>query len=380
MISPPLKTSFLWHKFSLPAVWLQILGSSPIMGTLQKLLFSSSFFSLLFLLSVHGGHHHRHSHHFNFRPNKLFVFGDSYADTGNTPKSLASSWKIPYGITFPGKPAGRFSDGRVLTDYLARFIGVKSPIPYRLRNFAVNNLKYGMNFAYGGTGVFDTLFPGPNMTTQIDFFRQLINDKVYNTTDLLSSVALVTLSGNDYSTYIARTGSTQALQGFITKVVNKYTVDLKRIKGLGVKKIAVCGLQPLGCLPSSTFASSFQRCNGADNKGVSFHNLLLKQKVAKLNKQTKDSSFLILDLYSAFMTILKNKGKHPGDSKFENPLKPCCIGVSTEYSCGNVDENGAKKYTVCDNPEAAFFWDRVHPTQQGWRSVYRALQATLKKL
>ena len=50
---------------------------------------------------------------------KLFVFGDSYADTGNWEK-FAASWKEPYGFTFPGKPAGRFSDDRVLTDYIGR--------------------------------------------------------------------------------------------------------------------------------------------------------------------------------------------------------------------------------------------------------------------
>lgn len=48
---------------------------------------------------------------------KLFVFGDSYVDTGNLGNS-ANSWKKPYGFTFPGKPAGRFSDGRVLTDFV----------------------------------------------------------------------------------------------------------------------------------------------------------------------------------------------------------------------------------------------------------------------
>lgn len=91
----------------------------------------------------------------------------------------------------------------------ARFIGVKSPIPYRWRNVGIKHLKYGMNFAYGGTGVFDTLAPEPNMTTQIDFFQQMINDKIYSTVDLQSSVALVSLSGNDYSTYVARNGSAQ---------------------------------------------------------------------------------------------------------------------------------------------------------------------------
>ena len=62
--------------------------------------------------------HHHHHRLFNFLPSKLFVFGDSYADTGNNKKSEANSWKYPYGITFPGKPAGRYSDGRVLTDFL----------------------------------------------------------------------------------------------------------------------------------------------------------------------------------------------------------------------------------------------------------------------
>lgn len=51
---------------------------------------------------------------------KLFVFGDSYVDTGNWDKS-SGSWHSPYGSTFPGKPTGRFSDGRVLTDYIGHF-------------------------------------------------------------------------------------------------------------------------------------------------------------------------------------------------------------------------------------------------------------------
>ena len=78
-----------------------------------------------------GGGSHRHRHRerrssqslgggelWNSNPRKLFVFGDSYVDTGNNRKPAAKSWQYPYGVTFPGKPTGRFSDGRVLTDYL----------------------------------------------------------------------------------------------------------------------------------------------------------------------------------------------------------------------------------------------------------------------
>lgn len=83
----------------------------------------------------------------------------------------------------------------------AKFMGVKSPFPYRRRHLVAKNLKNGMNFAYGGTGVFDTVYSGPNMTTQIDFFRRLIRHNVFTANDIESSVALVTVAGNDYTTY-----------------------------------------------------------------------------------------------------------------------------------------------------------------------------------
>lgn len=78
-------------------------------------------------MHLHAGQQQQvlgHRQLYGFRPTKLFVFGDSYVDTGNIPKSVLGSWKEPYGLTFPGKPAGRFSDGRVLTDYLGKFINI----------------------------------------------------------------------------------------------------------------------------------------------------------------------------------------------------------------------------------------------------------------
>ncbi|KAK7268411.1 hypothetical protein RIF29_21109 [Crotalaria pallida] len=61
---------------------------------------------------------------------KLFVFGDSYVDTGNFLHS--GSYKPPSGITFPGTPAGRFGNGRVLTDYLGNIIFFSSSLYYSL--------------------------------------------------------------------------------------------------------------------------------------------------------------------------------------------------------------------------------------------------------
>lgn len=56
----------------------------------------------------------------------LFAFGDSYADVGNTPRTgpnTGKGWIYPYGITWPntnGPPAGRFSDGKVQTDWISK--------------------------------------------------------------------------------------------------------------------------------------------------------------------------------------------------------------------------------------------------------------------
>lgn len=70
--------------------------------------------------------------------------------------------------------------------------------------------------------------------------------------------------------------------------------------------------------------------------------------------------------------------------RFENPLKPCCDGIEPTDSCGIVGVAGKKKYTICENPKAAFFifyfWDGIHLTDEGWKTVYEALQPSLKNL
>ncbi|XP_015951464.1 GDSL esterase/lipase At5g03610 isoform X1 [Arachis duranensis] len=325
------------------------------------------FLTLIFLSGHIGLQAEARVRHYG--PTKLFVFGDSYVDAGNTRKDQPGSWKQPYGITFPGKPAGRFSDGRVFSDYIAKYLGLKSPVPYNLRKMMPNNLKYGMNFAYGGTGVFNTTSKNPNMTIQIDFFEKLIKENVYTASDLSNSIAYVSVAGNDYNYYLTINGSIQGFPSYIASVINQTTKDLIRIKNLGVKKVAIGGLQPLGCLPLITSTSSFQKCNETFNNLVAIHNNLLNQSITKL-KQSYKGGFLIIDLFDSFTSVLN----HPKTYNLHNELIPCCLGTSQGFTCGDVDNNNVKKYKVCENPKTAFFWDLFHPTQAGWHAVYNKLQ------
>ncbi|KAE9619284.1 hypothetical protein Lalb_Chr02g0151481 [Lupinus albus] len=63
-----------------------------------------------------------------------------------------------------------------------------------------------------------------------------------------------------------------------------------------------------------------------------------------------------------------------------NPLQPCCSKMKAGYQCGQVDENGNKKYTLCENPELSFFWDNVHPAQNGWYSIFKKLEPSLSQI
>ncbi|EOA20968.1 hypothetical protein CARUB_v10001303mg [Capsella rubella] len=332
--------------------------------------------SLLFgdITGVESSKHHQRN---SYGSTKLFVFGDSNVDTGNLKKNESEAWIVPYGITYPGTPSGRYSDGRVSTDYLAKFLRIKSPIPYQMKDHVGHErLQYGMNFAYGGTGVFDTVYlKGLDMTYQIGLFEKLIGD-IYSPSDLSSSLALVSVAGNDYFTHIVDNGISLSIFQIVKRVINQIEVNLRRIHALGVKKIAIPSLQPLGCLPMYTRGSSYQKCNDIINALTIIHNSALQKVVAKLNKETKQSTaFVVLDYYKAFLTVLNNKGENPGITNFKTLYKPCCEG-----ECGSVDMNGVKNYTLCDDPNSAFFWDEFHPGQQGWNAVYSVLTKNLRAL
>ncbi|EEF37387.1 hypothetical protein RCOM_1085850 [Ricinus communis] len=141
------------------------------------------------------------------------------------------------------------------------------------------------------------------MATQINFFQQLLEEKVYTKQDLKFSVAFVSVAGNDYNTYLYKNGALEDMSNFTASLIKQLSTNLKRIHGLGVQKVAVTSLQPIGCLPELAASSSYQNCSESLNAASEFHNLILQQAVQKLNNESqKHVVYEILDLYSAFMS------------------------------------------------------------------------------
>lgn len=83
-----------------------------------------------------------------------------------------------------------------------------------------------MNFAYGGTGVFNTLAPFPNMTQQIHFFEDMIKQGQYSSSDVKGSITLVSLAGNDYTYYSATNGSLDVSLSLHLHMISKLIAEL----------------------------------------------------------------------------------------------------------------------------------------------------------
>ena len=75
---------------------------------------------------------------------------------------------------------------------------------------------------------------------------------------------------------------------------------------MGVPKIAVTALEPLGCLPPFTASSSFQNCSTTWNSVSQYHNQILQQKIVQnLNNESEKNELVVLDLHSSFMSAFK---------------------------------------------------------------------------
>ena len=101
---------------------------------------------------------------------KIYAFGDSYTDTGNTasatgPSSFTYVSNLPYGRTFFHHPTNRYSDGRLVIDFVTQSLSLPYLPPYRNPKADTSN---GVNFAVAGsTAIIHSFFAKNNLTLDI---------------------------------------------------------------------------------------------------------------------------------------------------------------------------------------------------------------------
>lgn len=107
---------------------------------------------------------------------KIYAFGDSFTDTGNTgtvsngPSGFGHVSNPPYGITFFHHPTNRYSDGRLVIDFIAESLALPYLQPYRniVSNASTSDASHGVNFAVAGsTAINYDFFVKNNLTLDI---------------------------------------------------------------------------------------------------------------------------------------------------------------------------------------------------------------------
>ncbi|CAN6336684.1 unnamed protein product [Urochloa humidicola] len=330
---------------------------------MTKLLFSACF--LLLLLNA-GGHHavEARPHRERSKDYMLFVFGDSFADAGNLPRTsektaMSRSWFYPYGMSdsdHGNRPTGRVSDGLVQSDFLAKILGGdESPPPSR----QTQRDPSGVNFAVGGSGVFAG--EAPSLRQQVEQLASLVSRGVVEAGDLAESVALVSVSaGHDYVGRITHDTSSSDMRALSSQVTDEIVGAVMRLRELGVSKVLVNLLPALGCMPWQSVGSNYIRCDSHANTLASIHNTVLRNRLEALPQDV-----LVLDLDTPFSS--------------EHAAPPCCSNPDPNGYCGQEDPSGRPQYTVCADPGQAFFWDYIHPSQAGWELIMEQLEGPIEQ-
>jgi len=225
----------------------------------------------------------------------------------------------------------------------------------------------GMNFAVGGAGVVEGTHEAPKLGTQVDKFRRLVRHGIIDK-DLTDSVALIAFSGKrDYARVNDMTSS--EINAMAQDVTDKIADAVEQLMDLGVEKVLVSTLPPIGCTPWLSRSSDHSGSSCDSQKVSSIHNAYLEEKVFN------DAAVFNLDLTTMFKRLTSGSGSL--SKKFKHKLEPCCeIFDQSEY-CGQM-EDGVAAYSLCSTPDKYFYWDDINPTHAGWKAVVKELEESIK--
>ncbi|GJP84299.1 hypothetical protein CLOP_g14361 [Closterium sp. NIES-67] len=305
---------------------------------------------------------------------QMYVFGDESADVGNAnyfKQASLKANKAPYGVSY--KPAsGRFSDGKLVVDYLAEFLAIPPP----RADLAPRNASLpfsGLNYAIAGAGAKAGTNGGKTRGLQLQFneFRKWLHEaQRTNNPDLKLSEALfvISIGANDYIPELSRAQPNMttlvAIASSVSNLVISITQSLYNLTGSS--NIVVIDLPNLGCLPSVRRAhKSGANCTSDGNQVTVIHNFALLTKTDKLrNNPALPMPNLVLFKQSA---VYKTMIQVP-TSGLTNQSYPCCEAVTSTgvfVACGQTAGTGKAAVTAgaCAAPAKYLWWDTHNPTQ-----------------
>ncbi|KAK9077572.1 hypothetical protein SSX86_005909 [Deinandra increscens subsp. villosa] len=301
----------------------------------------------------------------------IIVFGDSSVDPGNNNHmvTIVKSNFQPYGCDFyDSRPTGRFSNGRIATDFISEALGIRSIVPaYLDPHYNIIDFAKGVSFASAGTG-YDNLTSAIMsvipLWKELEYFKEYQNKMrihfgAATASKLLTeALYLISLGTNDFlENYYAlplrpSMYSVEEYQNFLLVKARNFITDLYN---LGARKISIAGLPPMGCLPLQR-TENYLICIHKYNLVAHEFNVKLQQLVRYLNQELGGIQLVYSDIYNILLDIIKN----PHSFGFEVGERACCATGRYEmsYLCNKFNP------FTCETANKYVFWDSIHPSEK----------------
>lgn len=315
----------------------------------------------------------------------IITFGDSTVDSGNNNyiKTLFKANRRPYGENYLGHvPTGRFSDGKLVPDFVASSLGIKEAIPPFLQpNLSEDEMLTGVSFASAGSGYDDLTTKLSNVipvSKQVELFKSYIeklrgvvgeekgkkiigealviisagtNDLVFNFLDIPTRRLEFDMSG---------------YQSFLLERLEKF---VKELYDLGCRKMVVSGLPPIGCLPIQMTIKfeilTNRKCLEDQNSDAQSYNEKLAKLLPEIQAMLPRSKIVFAEVYEPMLDMIN----YPQQYGFVETNIGCCgTGLlEASFLCNPIT-------TICTKPSQFLFWDSVHPTQEAYLYLAKYLE------
>lgn len=330
---------------------------------------------------------------------RMFSFGDSLIDTGNFihySKAPGSVSRSPYGRTFFGRPTGRWSDGRLIVDFIVKRLGypywpayldAKSP-PTK------GDFRYGANFAVAsGTALNQLLFQKKKLDVsgitpyslgiQIGWFKKVLaaiasNEKERKEVMATSLFLVGEIGANDYNHPFFQNRTLGWVKPLVPRVIRSIGLSIEALIGLGAKTIYVPGVFPLGCVPRYLYFYRGGARGDYDDTGclkwlnglTGLHNRMLRDKIAELRRAHPGVAITYVDYYDEVLTLItepKQNGFDAGKVLF------ACCGGGGPYNANLTVHCSDPGMVQCQDPSKYVSWDGLHMTEAVYKIMARGM-------
>ncbi|CAI0435141.1 unnamed protein product [Linum tenue] len=320
----------------------------------------------------------------------VLIFGDSILDTGNNNyiETLVKSNFHPYGEDFPGGlPTGRFSNGRLISDFIGENLGIKASLPpYLDPSLQAKDLVTGVCFASACSG-YDPETPMltavPSIPNQLDLFRQymaklrtLVGEQKSKAI-IESSLYVISAGNNDVGAtyFLAGRKSSSDMDSYANFLVGQASTFIRQLHGLGARKIAHLSTIVTGCVPASrtVFGGIGRPCFEESNDLAILFNEKLGYELERLRDDARfpNLSTTFLDVYTPLFDIIQR----PENYGFVDVKDGCCGTGELEFAvlCNQLS-------STCTNASNHIFWDSVHLTEKAYKILTSEIMKDINKL